>query len=82
MYNWSLDGGDGIDDYLVVVGSSGDVSVWQGTDPKSDFGTVGSWQIGDIPYGRRIGVEYGGDLFLLSIYGLISLSSLLNGQTT
>jgi hypothetical protein len=48
VINWTLDAGTGIDDYLVAVGSQGDVSVWQGTDPSnaSTFALRGVWYVG------------------------------------
>ena len=34
IINWTLDAGVGVDDYLVVIGSEGDVGVWQGDRPN------------------------------------------------
>jgi hypothetical protein len=83
MYNWSVDGGQGIDDLLVVISSSGDVVVYQGEDPTgSDWKVRGTYYIGDVPTGRRIGSEYSGDLYLLSTFGLISMSDLIRGVDT
>jgi hypothetical protein len=82
LYSWTLDSGDGPDDYLVAVSSAGDVVVYAGTDPSSSntFGVIGRWYIGDMPAGRRIGSQYGGDLLLLSTYGLVQMSDLLSGK--
>ena len=81
LYNWTIDGGDGLDDYLVGVGRGGDVLVYRGSDPSSpEFSRVGSWNIGDIPGGRRGGVAHGGDLYLLSVFGITSLRDLLQGS--
>lgn len=84
MYNWSIDGGKGIDDLLVVVSSSGDVIVYEGEDPSSaeTWKIRGTYFIGDVPVGRRIGSEYSGDLYLLSSFGLISMSDLIRGVDT
>jgi hypothetical protein len=81
VYNWTLDSGEGPDDYVVAVSSAGDVVVYQGTDPSSStsFSLVGVWFIGEIPAGRRIGSKFGGDLLLLSVYGVTSLSDLVRG---
>lgn len=81
LYVWNLDGGDGIDDYLVAVSSSGDVLIFQGTDPAvaTSFTLVGSWYIGSPPAGRRIAGAFGGDLYILSSYGLLPLSRLIAG---
>lgn len=81
LYNWSVDGGAGVDDYLVAVSSSGDVIPYKGEDPSSPdtWSSVGSYFIGDTPKGRRVVNEYGGNLYLLSAYGIIAMSDLLRG---
>ena len=84
LYNWTVDGGLGMDDFLVAIATSGDVIVYQGDDPVVTDGsrpwtTTGTYYIGDIPEGRRFGSEYSGDLYLLSAFGLISMADLLKG---
>ena len=81
IHNWTLDGGAGIDDYLVGISGAGDVIVYQGTDPtsKADFGLVGSWFVGSVPAGNRFASEYAGELYILSVQGLLALSNILNG---
>ena len=82
MYNWTLDGGQGIDDYLVAISDAGDMVIYQGEDPK----TVGKWEmrgvyfLGKSPRNRRIGSEFGGDLLLLSTYGIMLASKLVAGM--
>jgi hypothetical protein len=82
LFNWTVDGGEGVDDYLVAVSSAGDVVVYKGNDPASatDFNQHGTWFIGPPPVGRRIGGTFGGELYLLSSYGLLPMSALLAGQ--
>lgn len=81
LYNWTLDGGEGVDDYLVAISSSGDVIIYKGNDPASatDFNQKGAWYIGQIPVGRRIAGSFGGELYILSAYGLIPLTKLIAG---
>lgn len=81
LYNWTVDGGEGVDDYLVAVGSGGDVIVYKGNDPSSstDWFLHGSWFIGPPPVGRRIAGSFGGELYLLSSYGLLPMSKLMSG---
>ena len=79
LYNWTIDGGNGIDDYLVSVSRGGDVLVYQGIDPETDMTLVGSYFIGEVPESRRLGVNYGGELYLLSTYGITSIRDLLQG---
>jgi len=81
LYTWTLDGGTGIDDYLVAISSSGDVLIYQGTDPSvaTSWSLVGEWYIGPPPAGRRNVSAFGGDLYVLSSYGLLPLSKLIAG---
>jgi hypothetical protein len=84
IYNWSIDGGKGIDDLMVVISSSGDCIVYEGEDPSAaeTWKIRGTYYIGDMPAGRRVGSEYSGDLYLLSSFGLISMSDLIRGVDT
>lgn len=82
LASWTIDAGEGIDDLLVAVSSSGDVLVYKGTNPASDFGLVGSWFIGQIPVGRKGHCQYGGDLLLLSLDGLFPMSFVTRGGTS
>lgn len=81
LANWTIDAGEGIDDFLVAVGSNGDVLVYKGTDPSSatSFGLVGSWYVGQIPVGRRAYCQYGGDLLLVSADGVFPISYVTRG---
>ena len=80
LWNWTVDGGTGVDDYLVALSSSGDVLPYKGPDPSdASWGVAGMYYIGQIPEGRRIATEYAGDLHLLSSRGLIAMSDLLKG---
>jgi len=82
--NWTIDAGDGIDDYFVAVSSNGDVLVYRGTDPSvaANFSLVGVWNVGQIPVGRRGHTQYGGDLLLLSTDGVVPLSLITRGGST
>ena len=87
LVNWSVDGGDGVDDMLVAVSSSGDVVVYRGADPVtletaatgSGWSVVGTYYIGAVPEGRRFFSEHSGELYLLSSFGLIAMGDLLRG---
>jgi hypothetical protein len=81
LYSWTLDGGEGVDDYLIALSSSGDLLIYQGSDPSQpDWGLVGSWFIGEIPNSRKVAVDFGSSLYFLSSYGLINVAELLRGQ--
>jgi hypothetical protein len=83
LANWTIDGGAGIDDYLVAVGSQGGIVIYQGTDPDSaaDFSQKGVWNVGPLPVGRRQVTAHGGDVQVLSQLGVTPLSKLLRGGT-
>lgn len=73
MATWTKDGGSGPDDYAVFVSSRGQVAIYQGIDPASDFVLAGVFDYG-APIGRRCFSRYGSDLLLLTVNGLIPLS--------
>lgn len=81
LYGWTYDGGAGIDDSLVGISNGGDVVIWQGADPATDFALRGVWQIGAPPAGRDLAATVGGDLWLLSRFGLLPMSQLVTGST-
>lgn len=78
QYNWTIDGGQGSDDYLVTVTSQGQLAVYQGTDPASasTFSLVGVYYVGK-PIGKRCFIKYGGDVLYLSKNGVFVLSKLM-----
>lgn len=85
LWSWTLDGGDGVDDYLVAVSRGGDTLVYRGGDPEaSGPGTTpwalnGNWFIGRTPDSRRIASQFGADMFVLSTFGITSMRDLLQG---
>lgn len=80
LVNWSVDGGEGIDDYLVAISSQGDVVIYKGIDPDdpTQFALHGVWYVGALPVGRRAVLNTGGDVQILSHYGITPLSLLLS----
>lgn len=76
--NWSLDAGQGMDDYLVFMSSRGQVAVYKGTDPASasTFGSVGVYDLG-APIGNRCFHKFAGDVLAITQDGLIPLSKAL-----
>lgn len=84
LYNWSFDGGSGLDTLLVAISTAGDVVIYQGTDPTqaSTFGLQGVWRLPGVPFGRNIATDIGGDMAALSLRGLIPLSKLIIGNPT
>lgn len=81
LFSWTIDGGAGVDDYFVAVSRAGDVLPYRGNDPSTadDWSLTGQWFIGAIPKGSRFGSQEGGNLHLLSIFGLISMDEIIVG---
>lgn len=81
LVSWTRDGGDGLDDFLIVIASQGDIIAYQGTDPENadTFAMVGVWDVGRVPTGRRIAMKSGGDVQVLCETGIIPLSELFTG---
>ena len=75
--SWSRDGGAGPDDYIVFITSEGEVIVYSGTNPASDFAVVGRFLIGK-PIGRRCTMKLGAELIILTQDGYVDLKSVLS----
>jgi len=84
MGSWTFDGADGPDDMAVFITSEGQAAVYTGTDPSSAsaWSLRGVFEIGQ-PLGKTPLMKLGGDLLVLTSYGLTSLTKLLKeGQTS
>jgi hypothetical protein len=81
MGTWTLDAGQGADDYAVFVTSMGEVIVYNGTDPDSadTWALKGVWQLGQT-FSRRCFYKFAGDLLLLTQDGLVPLASALQSS--
>lgn len=74
--NWTLDGGNGPDDYLCFMTSKGQAIIYKGIDPNADFTLVGVFDLPD-PVSRRCFAKLGSDLVYISLQGLLPLSQAL-----
>ena len=81
MGTWTLDAGQGADDYAVFVTSMGEVIVYNGTDPDiaEKWLLKGVWQLGQT-FSRRCFFKWAGDLLLLTQDGLLPLASALQSS--
>lgn len=81
LTNWTQDDGAGIDDRLVILGTSGDLVIYAGTDPSvaTDFQNVGVWYIGQPPVGRRSMTTSGGNVYILTQFGVIPVNQIVQG---
>lgn len=79
--NWTMDAGESIDDYLVFIGTQGDVIVWQGTDPTNaaTFSLRGLWYVGPVPTKGTFWTPMGGDVMIVSEAGVAMMSSIVKG---
>jgi hypothetical protein len=75
MGTWTLDAGEGVDDYAVFITSMGQAIVYNGTDPSAaeTWLLKGVWQFGQT-FARRCFFKWNGDLLLLTQDGLVPLS--------
>jgi len=81
MGTWTLDAGQGADDYAVFVTSMGEIIVYNGTDPDNadTWALKGVWQLGQT-FSRRCFFKWSGDLLLLTQDGLVPLASALQSS--
>jgi len=78
MGTWSRDAGSGMDDLAVFVMSSGEVIVYQGSNPgdATDWSLVGVYMTGH-PISRRGLVKLGGELIIVTRDGFMPMSAIL-----
>jgi hypothetical protein len=81
MGTWTLDAGQGADDYAVFITNMGETLVYNGTDPDTvdTWALKGVWQLGQT-FNRRCFFKWSGDLLLLTQDGLVPLSSALQSS--
>ena len=81
MATWTIDAGQGADDYAVFVTNMGEVIVYNGTDPSTvaTWALKGVWQLGYI-FNRRCFYKFAGDILLLTQDGLVPLASALQSS--
>lgn len=75
---WSIDAGNGVDDKCVFVSSEGEVAIYEGSDPSSDFSLRGRYDLGGRPLGKNAWMRAGGDLLIATTDGLVPLSQVLS----
>lgn len=83
IFTWSRGAGDGIDDILVFQSSNGELAGYSGTDPS----TATTWFLENVffvgaPLNDRTNCDLGGDVAVLNIYGVMSISKIVGGTIT
>lgn len=78
-FSWSADSGDGPTDRCVFVSETGEVVVYQGSDPESlaSWGIVGRYSLGGAPIGTSV-IRTGGDVLIATEAGLVPMSSVVS----
>ena len=81
MGTWTIDAGQGADDYAVFVTNMGEVIVYNGIDPSdpNNWALKGVWQLGQT-FNRKCFLKWSGDLLLLTQDGLVPLASALQSS--
>jgi hypothetical protein len=81
LTTWTHDGGDGMDDYLLAISSAGQVAVYKGLSPDSvaTWECVGTYFVGET-FTRRCFAKYGGDVVLLTQYGVLTMSGIVKSS--
>lgn len=80
---WSVDTRQTVDDYLAFITSRGQVIVYMGIDPSSSttWSLVGVYNVG-TPIGRRCFLKVAGDIFIMTLDGILPMSQMLSTDRT
>lgn len=74
----TIDGGEGVDDLLALIMSSGEVLVYSGSDPSSsNFALVGTFRIAEPVNEKRACAKLGGDVIVMTKEGYLPLSAVI-----
>lgn len=79
IISWAHDSGQGPNEYLAFIMNSGEVIVYAGSDPGSNFEIVGRFMIG-APIGERPAVVFGGDVIIITKAGYFPLSKAMDAK--
>lgn len=74
---WSLDSGAGLDDKCIFVTDQGQIAVYSGTDPSSNFAIEGVYDIAK-PLSKNGWFKTGGDIAIMTEEGIVSLSAAIS----
>lgn len=81
MTSWTVDTRQTVSDYAAFITSVGQVIIFMGTDPESNWALVGVYDIGP-PIGRRCFEKVAGDVAIISVDGILPLSQVLSTDRT
>lgn len=76
--SWTVDASDtGIQSACIMITSEGEVAVYEGTDPDTNFSIKGVYQIGK-PCGINCFMKTGGDVAVMTDDGLVAMSQVVS----
>jgi hypothetical protein len=78
MADWTIDGGNGPQDYAAFISSQGQIALYSGTDPtnSSAWSLVGVFSIAP-PIGYRCVTQIGSDVGIITQQGVLPISQVL-----
>lgn len=78
MADWTIDGGNGPQDYALFLSSRGQVTIYSGVDPTNatDWQLVGTFDIAP-PIGRRCFLRLGSEVAIITEQGVLPISQSL-----
>lgn len=78
MTDWTVDGGNGPQDYAVFLSSRGQISIYSGIDPTdaTSWNLVGTFDISP-PISYRCCTKVGSDVAIITLQGVLPLSQAL-----
>jgi len=84
--SWTVDGGNGPQDYFVAITSEGEVVIYQGLAFSTAIGSPGAMNLVGVyyigrPMGRRCTFKFGGDLLIMTERGVFPISVALQAAT-
>lgn len=76
-FSWSIESGDGPNEYCAFVTTEGEVAIYSGSNPSdaNDFALKGVYQIGK-PLGKNAQIKSGSDVLVATIDGLTPISQI------
>jgi hypothetical protein len=73
----TIDGGEGVEDLLCIIMTSGEVLIYSGSNPASDFALVGTFRIAEPINEKRAIAKLGGDVIVMTREGYLPLSQVV-----
>lgn len=77
--SWTGDTGSGVQDFLMIMTSMGELIVYEGDDPATTFNIAGRYYVGR-PLATRAKANIGADLWFLTREGMLSAADILSNN--